>query len=80
MGGDGSSLRAIFQSMEFTELCRKKVENVEVSIKSKYMGAPSSSNLYLSISTIMAWAQAHQDCLTLLERTEVKKGENLDGC
>lgn len=37
-------------------------------------------NLYLSISTIMTWAQAHQDCLTLLEHTEVKKGENLDGC
>ncbi len=40
----------------------------------------ATSNLYLSIATIMTWAQAHQDCLRLLERTEVKKGEYLDGC
>lgn len=40
----------------------------------------AASNLYLSISTIMTWARAHQDCLTLLERTELKKGEHLDGC
>jgi hypothetical protein len=36
----------------------------------------AASNLYLSISTIMTWAQAHQDCLTLLDHIEIKEGEN----
>jgi hypothetical protein len=41
MGGDGSSWRAILQSMEFTELSRKKNGNVEVFHKSKYMDVSS---------------------------------------
>jgi hypothetical protein len=36
----------------------------------------AASNLYLSISTIMTWAGAHHDCLTLLGPIEVEEGGN----